>query len=254
VRRHIFLTKIIFLMIFFPGLDAKAQDNGWEELFFKANQAFKQGHYQEAIDVYERLVRGGYESGHIYYNLGNGYFRLNRLGQAILNYERARLFMPRDADLNFNLSHASDQILDAVPESQGFSQMAFFWLDSLSLDELFWSFAVLNVLFWVILLTRLFHRSEWNYYLSLVLVVIWLIWGISFGLKWHQVGTDDRAVILEQEVNILAGPDIQDTVLFKLHRGTIVHQERSEDGWFLIRLPDKKRGWVKAEAVERISK
>ena len=254
MRRQLFLTIIIFLMIFFSGLDAEAQANGWEELFFKANQAFKQGHYQEATDVYERLVRGGYESGHIYYNLANGYFRLNRLGQAILNYERARFFMPRDADLNFNLSHARDQILDAVPESQGFYQMAFFWLDSLSLRELFWSFAVLNVLFWGTLLTRLFHRSEWNYYLSLVLVVLWLVWGISFGLKWHQVGTDDRAVILEHEVNILAGPDIQDTVLFKLHEGTIVHQERSEDGWFLIRLPDKKRGWIKAEAVERISK
>ena len=223
-------------------------------MFFKANQAFKQGHYQEAIDGYEQLVSAGHESGHIYYNLGNGYFRLNRLGQAILNYERARLLMPRDADLNFNLSHARDQILDAVPESQGFSRMAFFWLDSLSLHELFWSFAILNILFWAILLTRLFHRSEWNYYLSVVLVVLWLIWGISFGLKWHQVGTDNRAVIIEQEVNILAGPDIQDTVLFKLHQGTIVHQERSEDGWFLIRLPDKKRGWIKAEAVERISK
>jgi hypothetical protein len=241
-------------MIFFPGLDAKAQTNGWEEVFFKANQAFKQDHYQEAIDGYEQLVRAGHESGHIYYNLGNGYFRLNRLGQAILNYERARLLMPRDADLNFNLAHARDQILDAVPASQGFSHTAFFWLDSLNLHELFWSFAVLHVLFWGILLTRLFHRSEWNYYLSLVLVVLWLIWGISFGLKGHQVGTDNRAVIIEQEVNILAGPDIQDTVLFKLHQGTIVHQERPEDGWFLIRLPDKKRGWIKAEAAERISK
>ena len=241
-------------MIFFSGLDAKAQVNGWEELFFTANQTFKQGYYQDAIDGYERLIKGGHENGHIYYNLGNGYFRLNRLGQAILNYERARLLMPRDADLNFNLSHARDQILDAVPDFQGFSQTAFFWLDSLSLQELFWSFAILNVLFWGILLTRLFHRSEWNYYLSLVLVVLWLIWGISFGLKWYQVRTDNRAVILEQEVNILAGPDIQDTVLFKLHKGTIVYQERSEDGWFLIRLPDKKRGWIKAEAVERISK
>ena len=160
--------------------------------------------------------------------------------------------MPRDADLNFNLSHARDQILDAIPESQGFSQVAFFWLDSLSLYELFWSFALLNVLFWGVLLTRQFHRSEWNYYLSVLLVVFWCIGGVSFGLKWYQVGTDDRAVVLEQEANILAGPDIQDTVLFKLHEGAIVHHERSEDGWSLIRLQDNKRGWVKAEVIERI--
>jgi uncharacterized protein YgiM (DUF1202 family) len=132
--------------------------------------------------------------------------------------------------------------------------MAFFWLDSLSLQEVFWGFGILNVLFWGILLIRLFHHSEWNYYLSLVFLVLWLIGGTSFGLKWYQVWNDGRAVILKKEVNILSGPDIQDTVLFKLHEGSIVHHERAEDGWFLIRLPDKKRGWVEAEAVEQIKR
>lgn len=241
-------------MVFLRGLNAEAQPNGWEDLFFRANQAFKESHYQDAIDGYEQLVQTGHENGHIYYNLGNGYFRLNQLGQAILNYERARILIPRDADLNFNLRLARDQIQDAIAEPQGFIQMAFFWLDALSLHEVFWGFGILNVIFWGILLIRLFHRLEWNYYLSLVFLVLWLIGGISFGLKWHQVWTDDRAVILKKEVNILSGPDIQDTVLFKLHEGTIVHHERSEDGWFLIRLPDKKRGWVAAAAVEQIKK
>ena len=254
MRRYICLTITIIAITFFSGLDAEAQTNGWEDLFFRANQAFKESHYQDAIDGYEQLAQTGHENGHIYYNLGNGYFRLNQLGQAILNYERARILIPRDADLNFNLRLARDQIQDAIAEPQGFIQMAFFWLDSLSLQEVFWGFGILNVLFWGILLIRLFHRSEWNYYLSLVFLVLWLIGGTSFGLKWYQVWTDGRAVILKKEVNILSGPDIQDTVLFKLHEGTIVHHERSEDGWFLIRLPDKKRGWVEAEAVEQIKR
>lgn len=241
-------------MFFLRGLDVEARTNGWEDLFFEANQAFKEGHYQDAIDGYEQLVQTGHKNGHIYYNLGNGYFRLNKLGQAILNYERARILIPRDADLNFNLRLARDKIQDAIAEPQGFIQMAFFWLDSLSLQEVFWGFGILNVLFWGILLIRLFHRSEWNYYISLLFLALWLIGGTSFGLKWHQVWTDGRAVILKKEVNILSGPDIQDTVLFKLHEGTIVYHERTEDGWFLIRLPDKKRGWVEAGTVEQIKR
>jgi tetratricopeptide (TPR) repeat protein len=252
VRRHLCLILVSIAMIFVLGLHAGAQSSEWEKLFFKANQSFEEDRYQDAVDGYQRLIRAGHASGHVYYNLGNSYFRLNRLGQTILNYERARLLMPRDADLNFNLRHARDQIRDVIVESQGLIQMAFFWLDALSLNELFWGFAVLNVLFWGTLLTRLFYRSEWNYYLSVLLVVFWFIGGVSFGLKWYQVETDDRAVILEQEANILAGPDIKDTILFKLHEGAIVHHERSEDGWSLIRLQDNKRGWVKAESVERI--
>lgn len=233
--------------------DSEARTNGWEEIFFKANQGYRDGRFQEAIQGYDRLIRSGYRNGHLFYNLGNAYFKTEQLGPAILNYERAYLIMPRDADLNFNLSYARDQMRDAIAQPQGFFRAAFFWLDSLSMTELFWGFAVLNILFWAILFIRLFLRMEWTYYLFFILLIFWLIGGTSFALKCYQNSTDDRAVILKQEVSILAGPDVRDTVLFKLHEGTIVHHERSEDGWSLVHLPDKKRGWVKSEAVGLIS-
>ena len=77
---------------------------------------------------------------------------------------------------------------------------------------------------------QLFRKPEWSYYLLLLTLSIWFVAGLSFGLKYYWVSSDDRAMILEKEVNILAGPEQGDTVLFKLHEGTLVHQERSEDG------------------------
>jgi tetratricopeptide (TPR) repeat protein len=225
-----------------------------EELFFKANQAYKEGRFGEACKAYEKLVKEGHENGHLYYNLGNAWFRLEELGQAILNYERARLFMPRDADLNFNLGYAREQTKDAVSESRTLVSLIFFWLDSFSLRELFWGFAVLNVLFWGTVLVRRVLNADWLYYLFIGLLVFWLIIGLSFGLKWYQIENDDRAVILNEEVDVLAGPHSQDTVLFKLHAGTIVSRERTEDGWSLVNLPEKKRGWLKSEDLETIVK
>jgi tetratricopeptide (TPR) repeat protein len=229
-----------------------AETPPWEELFVKANQAYRADRFQEAVTGYQQLLQSGDENGHLYYNLGNAYLRLNDLGRAILNYERAHLLIPRDADLDFNLRFARDQIKDAVAPSQGFIDKTFIWLNSLNLDELFWIFAVLNVLFWGCLLGRLFIRSEWIYYGLILLLVFWVITGVSFGLKWYQLETDDRAVIVQPELNVLAGPDPQDTVLFKLHAGTMVQVGRSEDGWALVRLPDKKRGWVRSDAMESI--
>ena len=161
--------------------------------------------------------------------------------------------MPRDPDLNFNLSHARDQTRDAIEESRGFIETAFFWVKSFNLNELFWCFALLNLLLWTILIIRLFQKSEWLYYMLLLILSSWFVAGLSFGLKYYWISSDDRAVILQKEVNILAGPEEDDTVLFKLHEGTVVYQERSEDGWSLIRLPDKKRGWVKSKAIGLIS-
>ena len=234
------------------GQDSR-EGKAWEELFFQANQHYREGNFQEAVAGYNQLLRMGHDSSLIQYNLGNAWFRLNQVGRAILAYERARIAMPRNADLNYNLAHAKDQVVDAIPPARGFFSMAFFWLPSVSPGELFWCFAIFNLLLWTALLIRLFYRSEWLFYSLLLILCLWFLAGLSLGMKWVQVHDDHRAVILTKEVAVLAGPHEGDTVLFKLHEGAIVEQERSEDGWRLIRLPDKKRGWLPEKDLELIS-
>ncbi|MCP4574908.1 MAG: hypothetical protein GY846_01285 [Deltaproteobacteria bacterium] len=255
MKYRFLLPVIYFLTAVFPVTSAFGQDHqgAWEEIFYQANQAYREGNFQEAVKGYRQLIRTGHDVPRIQYNLGNGYFRMNQLGRAILAYERAHVAMPRDADLNFNLAHARDRVVDAIPPSRGFFSMAFFWLPSVSQSELFWCFAILNMLLLTALLIRLFHRSEWLFYTFLLVLCLWLITGLSLGMKWAQVHNDHRAVILEKEVEVLAGPHEGDTILFKLHEGAIVEQERSEGGWRLIRLPDKKRGWLPEAVLELVS-
>lgn len=253
MKKNILFATFTIIALFLLSRELPAGIPPGEELFFQAGQAYKEGRFQEAAEGYEQLIQSGYVGGHLHYNLGNCYFRLNRLGQAILNYERAYLFIPRDADLNFNLGYTRDQTRDAVSQSRSFINMTFFWLNSLNRNEIFWGFALLNGLFWLFLLVRLFSQSEWTYHAFLLLLIFWVIGGISFGLKMFQTKTDNRAIILKKEVNVQAGPDIHDIILFKIHEGTVLSHERSEDGWSLIRLPDQKRGWVKAEAIENIN-
>jgi tetratricopeptide (TPR) repeat protein len=245
------LVLFALALLGFPlGLGASEP---WEEIFFKANEAYKEGRFDDAVVGYNRLLQNGLNNGHLYYNLGNAHFRLNQLGQAILNFERARLLMPRDADLRYNLGHARDQTTDAISESKSFLNMVFFWLDTLNSTELFWAFAFANLVVWATLLTRLYNRSEWTFYTALIALALWIVLGTSFGMKWYQTTKDNRAVIIPKEVSVLAGPATGDTLLFQIHEGTVVRHERSEDGWSLIRLADKKRGWVPSDAIERIA-
>ncbi|MBU1053557.1 MAG: SH3 domain-containing protein [Proteobacteria bacterium] len=246
------LIIIIFVLAILPITASHSQTSGWEETYFKANMAYKQGRFSESVDGYTQLIRAGYKNGHMYYNLGNAYLRMDLSGYAILNYERARILIPRDADLKYNLKYARDRIQDAIEEPHGFLEMAFFWIGSTNMMELFYCFAGLNIFFWGILFVRLFKKTEWIYYASMILFIVWMISGTSLGIKWYLLNTDDRAVILEKEANIHAGPDAKDTLLFKLHEGTVVHHERSEEGWSIISLPDKKRGWINNGALKNI--
>ncbi len=241
---------LLFLSVLPPPVSASAESS--EELLFEANQAYKEGQFQEAVKGYLQLIENGTENGHLYYNLGNACFRMEDLGRAILYYERAHLLIPRDTDLNFNLAYALDQTRDDIPASQSFIRQSFFWLDDINLHEMFLVFTLLNFFFFGVLFIRLFYKAEWTYYVFLVLLIFLIIGLISFGLRWYYLKSDDRAVILNNEVEVLAGPDAKDTVLFKIHKGAIVHYERTEDGWVLINLSEDKRGWIKSADLERI--
>ncbi|MDY6854067.1 MAG: tetratricopeptide repeat protein [Thermodesulfobacteriota bacterium] len=220
------------------------------DLFFQANQDYKEGAYEKAATAYEELIQDRVVGGAVYYNLGNCYFRMNRLGKAILNYERSRYLMPRDPDLDFNLRHSKEMTKDKIEESSSFP--LFQWIDYFSLAEVFWVFVILNILFWAVLLMRLWINSEWGFYMVICLGIVWVIIGVSSTMKWYRETHDKRAVIITPQMDVHSGPDERETVLFKLHEGAMVMHEREEEDWALIFLSSEKRGWAKAGSVERI--
>jgi len=229
-------------------------DTSFVEQFFEANQAYKNDQFQLAIDGFTRLIKSGYDNGHVFYNLGNAYFRLGDLGKAILSFERARLLIPRDGDLSFNLSHARNQVKDAAVDLQISSFSGFLGLDSLNRFETFFGFSLLNILFFSLLCIRIFKKSEWTYYLSIFMAILISIGVCALTLKWVAWATDNRAVVISEEIAVQAGPDSRDTLLFKLHAGTIVGVERTENEWTLLQLSKDKRGWAESNKLERIIK
>jgi tetratricopeptide (TPR) repeat protein len=71
--------------------------------FDQANQAYSQGNYQQAITIYEKIIADKGYSAPLLYNLANSYAQNGQTGRAILNYERALILAPSDADITGNL-------------------------------------------------------------------------------------------------------------------------------------------------------
>ena len=76
-----------------------------------ADSAYVRGDYAQAIELYEQLLTEG-ESAEVYYNLGNSYFKMDNMGKSILNYERALLLDPGNADIRSNLDIARSKTQD----------------------------------------------------------------------------------------------------------------------------------------------
>ena len=108
--RYIFLM-CIFLSLVLPLNAVTSKD---------AEQNYRKGNYQQAINDYKELLKQG-ASADIFYNLGNAYYRSGNLTQAILNYERASLLSPGNEDINFNLEFARSKTIDKiVPKGEMF--------------------------------------------------------------------------------------------------------------------------------------
>ena len=105
-----------FCLIF---LSSGLYANDVEVLMQQGSEYFRSGEFDKAIEIYEELIEEGYEGTALYYNLGNTYFRIGKLGYSILNYERALRFSPSDEDVKHNLTFAylstSDRI-QPLPE------------------------------------------------------------------------------------------------------------------------------------------
>jgi tetratricopeptide (TPR) repeat protein len=248
-----FMILLFILHLLTSGVTAENDPAALED-FFGANRAYKNDQFQKAVDGYLKLIGNGIENGHIYYNLGNAFYRLGDLGRAILFYERACLLLPRDDDLLFNLSHARNQTVDAIDDSRNAALTDILGVDSLNVYEAFFAFTIINISFFIILGFRLYKKPEWSFYLSIILAIFVGIGGSVLALKWYGFAFDDRAVVLSQEIDVRAGPDPGDTTLFKIHEGTIVTYERAEGDWALLHLSEDKRGWAEAKHLERILK
>src|SRR5271169_6740835 len=95
LRKYIYNAILLVWLLGLSGAFASPSDD-----FKAANQLYNDGKFAEAAAAYEKIEP---KTAHVYYNLGNAWFRQNRLGLAVLNYARARQLAPRDPDIVANL-------------------------------------------------------------------------------------------------------------------------------------------------------
>jgi tetratricopeptide (TPR) repeat protein len=231
-----------------------------ENLYFNANQLYFNGEFDAALNSYQTIINQfdlnslfvSKLCGDVFYNMGNCYYRLDQKGRAILNYERAKVFLPRDDDLNYNLNYVKESIVDDVVAKENILSGIFFWVNLFTVKEILFVFSGVNFFLFLFLSLRMFYKTELNFYLAVFFLIAWLFSSGFLGLKVFQTKYDDRVVVVDTEVSVYAGPDKKDTLLFKLHEGTIALSERTEYGFSLIRIHDNKRGWVPLSSIEKI--
>lgn len=230
--------------------------------FYRANTYYSEGEYDKAIEAYKQALKSGFESGNLYYNLGNSYFKKGQVGKAILNYEKAMRLIPRNSDLKSNYEYAQSLIKGGVAEGQvQWYRIVFDRIFSLwTIDEIAFSLALLftGILLTILLTMYVPAIRKYRVGALAVLIIIFALFFMAIFEKASVVGKE--AIIIAEKTDAKFEPFDSATTHFTLYEGSkvvIVSPRPSaqgrgspKDSWYKIERSDNKTGWVKTSDLE----
>ncbi|MDR0832729.1 MAG: BatD family protein [Candidatus Symbiothrix sp.] len=224
----------------------------------QGNEAYTAGDYEQAVQRYETALATNGESAAVYYNLGNAYYRLNKVAPAILNYERALLLNPSDKDTRFNLEMAKLKTVDKIDNFGNF--FLFEWWNSVqnlrTSDQWGVPGIVFFVLFLVCLAVYFFSRKisykKIAFFTGLAALILCLFANIFAYNQQQKLTNKDTAIIFAATTTIKSAPDTSGTDLFILHEGTKVKITNQLGNWREIETADGNKGWIQTNEIKVI--
>ncbi len=236
--------------------DARAQVSEAARAFDAGNQHYADGAYQEALAAYQQALDKGYDGGALYYNMGNAYYRLDELGQAIRHYEKARRFIPDDAQLLHNLEIARSQI--NAPFSSLPTPFWVTWWKRYVVRAGAMPFFIAGLLFYAAAALLLGHRiwtgtrNPWHRRaLSVSLVLGLLLLSTAFGASLDR-SLDRQAVVIADQTALRNAPQKEAFSNLDIHEGILLDVLGQQDGWLEVRLPNGVTGWIQADTAADI--
>ena len=254
--RYLFVF-LLFLSFLSSGFSAEPA-----ALLDSASKAYSRGSFEKAAQCYEGVISSGYESAEVYFNLGNAYYKLDKIGMSVLNYERAKKLSPNDEEINFNLRLANQRTIDKI--ESGTSLFLNDWWSSIKSmqTEKTWGirsiicFSLFIFFLAVFITSGKIFTKQLGFWLSLICLVLSVISFFITKSKYNDLIDKNSAVILSSSVEIKNAPSNTGTKLFILHEGTKVSTPQiisSPDGdWVMVGVSPEKVGWVKRSSLEFI--
>jgi len=239
-------------LVVMPGGALGMQPDSLSRRFAAANEAYTQGRYERAAEMYRSIRNAGYESGSLYHNLGNAYVRLGRVGRAIWAYERGQRLRPADPRLRHNLEYVRQREglpLRGLPP-RGLAALIAGWPPFILFGTgvLMLSMGGGMITFRAGPDRSLTGRSSvaWGLAVAGVLAVV-----IGLGTSYVQTH-DRRAVVISEQAPLRPAPEegaVRDSTL---DAGAMVEVEARRAEWVRVRLRSRRTAWMPARVLKKI--
>ena len=251
------LKSIVFILI--STVVFANESDELSKAFADANDLYKKESYEAAATKYEFIHdKLKQESAELYFNLGNCYYKLDRIAPAIYNFEKALLLNPNDAVIKINLEFAQKKAIDdiKVKPEVGFSKVVYNAANFLHYDSWAWTAVICSFLFLLAFIGYYFGGTSFIKRIFFTAMFVFLV-GIlvtilaAFLQKQNETSTKP-AIVFNSAVSVKAEPKSSAEDVLVLHEGTKVFVLETMDNWKKIQLTDKTEGWIEKDAIKEL--
>jgi len=271
--RHILST--LFLVLFVVSATAQTNTSDYTQrknttnFELKGNESpnkllemaaisYSKGNYSQAANLYETILQKQGISDKVYYNLGNAYYKCDRLAPAILNFERALRLNPGDADARFNLEMCQARIVDKIDPIGMFLIARWYHALGNLLNSNGWAY--ISILFFLLfigcLFAYFFARRRWlkksGFFVGILLLTFSTLSLVYSAQASHHITNSDEAILFTLSVTVKSSPDKSGTDLFVLHEGSKLKIRSVLGDWSEIELEDGNVGWLLSKDIQII--
>lgn len=247
------MKHFLYILLF---ITSTLSSQNVDSLFDEANELYKNEQFEKAIENYKQIESRGFVSSELFYNLGNSYYKLNKVGPSIYYYEKALKLNPLNKDVQNNLVFARRLALDNIEElpKTVFQKLNNRYLQKLSYNQ----WAIVSIVFCALgsLLFLLFYfsnqpRSKRTFFVTSLISFLFLI--ISLTITYNQFSyfkNNKVAIVFAEETEVRNAPSLNSEEVFTLHEGTKVIVLDTIDDWKKIKIADGKIGWIIAGDIQ----
>lgn len=250
-----YMKKLILLIVVLSfGFSLFAQ-----ELQKEAEKAYSKGNYTLAAELYESILKEKGQSSDLYYNLGNAYYKGDKVALSILNLERALLLAPGDEDIRHNLEIARLKTVDKIIPVGTF--LLSDWVKSVQMQMNSNDWAKAAVILFLLFVTALFvyffagriWMKKFAFFGGVFMLMISLFANYAAYAQKKVLINRSHAIIFSSSVVTKSTPDESGTDLFLIHEGTKVTLKDKVGDWTQIELEDGNDGWIQNTHFEVIA-
>ncbi len=246
----------VLLILLLLSLNLTASDS---EIFEQAVQYYEQRDYESALANFISIEENGIINADLFYNIGNCYYRLNKIGLAILYYKKGLRVNPNHPQLQFNLKYALSRTIDRQ-EPVDDNPLLSLLKKSVNYLSVNTHFLLLFIIFVLIVITInvtiiYYKRRDKTLIYSILglLIVLFVISAIIGHYRWTQFYNESEAVLIYSDVTGYSGPNEDFSSLFKINEGVILNVLKTEGDWSQIRLANGVSGWIKTAYYRKVS-